>query len=106
MTVKTGNVAEAVDQAVAILDFDRLHQEYWEQNEFLVIKQFLPRAFVEEVLVPQAQGVKAELNRNYIPGHKKGGSVSYYTVQEKAPRFLDLYRSESFRAFLNRLVEA
>ena len=92
MTVETVTVGEAVDQAVTRLDFGRLHQEYWDQNEFLVIKQFLPRAFVEEVLVPQAQGVKAELNRNYIPGHKKGGSVSYYTVQEKAPRFLDLYQ--------------
>src|SRR5574338_1329981 len=100
------NVGEAVDQAVAALDFGSLHQEYWEQNEFLVIKQFLPRAFVEDMFVPQAQGMKAELNRNYIPGHKKGASVSYYTVQEKAPRFLDLYRSESFRQFLNRLVDA
>lgn len=100
------SVADAVDQAVAALDFDRLHHDYWEQNEFLVIKQFLPRAFVEEFFVPQAQGAKGDLNRNYIPGHKKGGSVSYYTVQEKAPHFLDLYRSESFRTFLNRLVEA
>ncbi len=106
MTAETSTVVETVDQAVARLDFDRLHQEYWEQNEFLVIKQFLPRAFVEDVFVPQAQGVKTDLNRNYIPGHKKGGSVSYYTVQEKAPRFLDLYRSESFRQFLNRLVHA
>src|SRR5690349_16108361 len=106
MIVHENMVMEAVDQAVAALDFARLRQEYWEQNEFLVIKQFLPRAFVEEVLVPQAQGVKGELNRNYIPGHKKGGSVSYYTVQEKAPRFLDLYRAESFREFLNRLVDA
>ncbi len=104
MIVQANMVTEAVDRAVTGLDFDRLRQEYWEQNEFLLIKQFLPRAFVEEVLVPQAQGVKAELNRNYIPGHKKGGSVSYYTVQEKAPRFLDLYRAESFRGFLDRLV--
>ncbi len=90
MTVETGTVVDAIDQAVGKLDVTRLHREFWEQNEFLVIKQFLPRAFVEEVFVPQAQGVKAQLNRNYIPGHKKGGSVSYYTVQEKAPRFLDL----------------
>jgi len=102
----TSSVTDAVDQAVAALDFDLLYREYWEQNEFLVIKEFLPRAFVEEVFVPQAQAVKSDLNRNYIPGHKKGGSVSYYTVQEKAPRFLDLYRSESFRQFLNRLVGA
>ena len=70
------SVTEAVEQAVARLDFDRLSGEYWEQNEFLFIPQFLTRSVVEEHLVPQAQGVKSELNRNYIPGHKKGGSVS------------------------------
>lgn len=105
-TATIGSVAEAVDQAVARLDFDRLHREYWEQNEFLFIPQFLPRAMVEASLVPQAQEVKGELNRNYIPGHKKGGSVSYYTVIEKAPRFLELYRSRAFMEFLSRLVQA
>jgi len=106
MTVVTETITEAVERAVAALDAERLHQEYWDQNEFVVIKQFLPRPLVEELLVPQAQGVKGNLNRNYIPGHKKGGSVSYYTLQEKAPRFIDLYRSASFRTFLSRLVDA
>jgi hypothetical protein len=105
-TATIGSVAEAVDQAVERLDFDRLYREYWEQNEFLFIPQFLPRAMVEASLVPQAQGVKGELNRNYIPGHKKGGSVSYYTVIEKAPRFLEFYRSKAFIEFLSRLVKA
>jgi hypothetical protein len=100
------SVSEAVDRAVAALDVERLSREYREQNEFLFVKQFLPRAFVEEALVPQAQEVKQDLNRNYIPGHKKGGSVSYYTVLEKAPRFLDFYRSVPFRNFLNHLVNA
>lgn len=107
MTSQTlSTIADAVDQAVARLDFERLHREYWAQNEFLVIPQFLDRALVEEWLVPQAQGVKGDLNRNYIPGHKKGGSVSYYTVVEKAPRFLDLYRSPAFLDFLSRLSHA
>src|SRR5437016_14131481 len=97
---------EAVDDAVKRLDFDRVSREYWDQNEFLFVPQFLSRSVVEEHLVPQAQGVKSELNRNYIPGHKKGGSVSYYTVMEKAPRFLDLYRSGAFLEFLSRLVRA
>jgi hypothetical protein len=96
---------EAVDQAIERLDFDRVSREYWDQNEFLFVPQFLARSVVEEHLVPQAQGVKSELNRNYIPGHKKGGSVSYYTVMEKAPRFLDLYRSGAFLEFLSRLVQ-
>jgi hypothetical protein len=47
-TAVTAKVSEAVDRAVAALDVERLHREYWDQNEFLVIKQFLPRAFVEE----------------------------------------------------------
>lgn len=100
------SVTDAVDQAVARLDFDQVHRTYWDQNEFIVLKQFLPRSFVEAVLVPHAQRLKPNLNRNYIPGHKKGGSVSYYTVIEQAPRFLDLYRSPAYRNFLNRLVHA
>src|SRR5690349_21173067 len=102
-TATASRVADAMDQAVARLDFDRVHREYWEQNEFLFIPQFLDRALVEDQLIPQAEGVKGELNRNYIPGHKKGGSVSYYTVMEKAPRFLDLYKSQTFIDFLSRL---
>jgi len=103
---QTISMAEAMDQAVARLDVDRLSREYWDQNEFLFVPQFLDRSVVETFLVPQAQGVKSGLNRNYIPGHKKGGSVSYFTVMEKAPRFLDLYRSGAFIEFLSRLVKA
>ena len=99
-------VAEATEQAIARLNFDELHRDYWGQNEFVVIPQFLPRDFVETMFVPQAQEVKPRLNRNYIPGHKKGGSVSYFTVQEEAPVFLDLYRSPTFLAFLSRLTKA
>ena len=97
-------VTEAVDRAIAVLDLERLEREYWAQNEFLYIPQFLPREFVEAELTSQAQALKSGLNRNYIPGHKKGGSVSYYTVREQAPQFMDLYRSDTFRAMLNRLT--
>jgi hypothetical protein len=101
-----GGVAEAVSQAVEALDFEQVHRRYREQNEFLYLPGFLPRAVVEELLVPQAQSVKGDLNRNYIPGHKKGGSVSYYTVLEKAPQFLELYRSETLLTFLSKLTDA
>lgn len=98
-------VTEAVDRAIAALDLDRLERDYWAQNEFLYIPQFLPQEFVEAELTSQAQTLKSGLNRNYIPGHKKGGSVSYYTVREQAPQFMDLYRSDAFRAMLNRLTK-
>jgi hypothetical protein len=105
MLSSTVPVSEVVDQAVATLDFDRLQQKYWDQNEFLYIPGFLPHDLVETCLVPEAQRLKSDLNRNYIPGHKKGGSVSYYSVMEKGRSFLELYRSRSFRSFLNRLTK-
>lgn len=69
-----GSFVESVDDAVKRLDLDRVSRDYWDQNEFLFIPQFLSRSVVEEHLVPQAQGVKSLLNRNYIPGHKKAGA--------------------------------
>ncbi len=99
-------LSDEIDQAIQGLDLDRLRNTYWAQNEFLVIPSFMPRGVVEDYLVPQAQGVKGDLNRNYIPGHKQGGSVSYYQVSQKAPRFLELYRSPAFLHFLMHLTKA
>ncbi len=100
----TKAMSEAVEQAIGKLDFDRVKKEYWEQNEFIVLPQFLPRRVVEEVLVPQVERLKPSLNRNYIPAHKKGGSVSYFLLREKGLEFLELYRAPAFVNFLNRLV--
>ncbi len=95
---------QAVAQAVAALDVEQVKKDYWEQNEFVILKGFLPTAVVTEALVPQAERLKAQLNRNYIPGHKKGGSVSYFTVREQAGEFLALYRSPAFLRFLTQLT--
>jgi hypothetical protein len=102
--VGTMGLEQAVAQAVAALDVEQVRKDYWEQNEFVVLKGFLPPAVVSDALVPQAERLKAQLNRNYIPGHKKGGSVSYFTVREQAREFLSLYRSPAFLGFLTRLT--
>lgn len=102
----TMELKQAVEQAVAALDVERVRKDYWEQNEFVVLKEFLPAAVVADALVPQAERLKPKLNRNYIPGHKKGGSVSYFTVREQAREFLSLYRSPAFLDFLKRLTGA
>lgn len=95
-----------LEQALRGFDRERLRREYWDQNEFLYIPQFLPRAVVEDYFVPQAQALKPKLNRNYIPGHKQGGSISYYQVIQEAPHFLDLYRSPHFAEFLMFVTNA
>jgi hypothetical protein len=99
-------MATAVQQSVAGLDFSRVHREYWDQNECIFLPGFLPPTLVESTVIPELERLRPDVHRNYIPGHKKGGSVSFYVLREKAPLFLDLYGAPAFLEFLSRLVEA
>ncbi|MFQ5897704.1 MAG: 2OG-Fe(II) oxygenase [Candidatus Methylomirabilia bacterium] len=99
-------LAEAVAHAVARLEFDRVRRVYWEQNECVYLEGFLPPEVAERHLVPEVDKLRPNVHRNYIPRHKKGGSISFYTLVEKAPLFLELYRSPAFIDFLSRLVQA
>ena len=97
---------EKVNGAVEAIDFNKTHQTYWDQNEAVFIDQFLSGEVVERYLLPEVEQLKSQIHRNYIPRHKKGGSVSYYTLLEKGSVFLTLYRSPAFIDFLSRLVNA
>jgi len=99
-------LSEEISHAVQALDFEETYRTYWEQDECVFFAQFLPSAMVEQYLLPEVERLRAEVHRNYIPKHKKGGSVSSYILAEKAPIFLDLYRSPAFIAFISRLVGA
>lgn len=97
-------LAEEVPRAIQALDFDQTHRTYWEQSECVFLERFLPAEVVEHHLLPPVEQLRADVHRTYIPKHKKGGSVSYYTLAEKAPVFLELYRSPAFIDFISRLV--
>jgi hypothetical protein len=100
----TTSLTEAVSRGIEALDFDWTRRTYWEQNECIFIERFLPVEVVQSHLLPEVEKLRAEVHRNYIPKHKKGGSVSYYTLMEKAPVFAELYRSPAFIDFISRLV--
>jgi hypothetical protein len=99
------SVALEVERAVRALDEARLQREYWDQDEFLFLPQFLPPAAVDRLL-EDVERLEPGLNRNYIPRHKKGGNVSHFAIAEDGPSLLAFYRSDAFRAFLSRLVRA
>ena len=105
MTAGTGALVEEIDAAVARLDVVRLGREYREQDEFLLIPEFLPRAAVGAML-DDVRRLEPGLNRNYIPRHKKGGSVSAFAIADDGPALLAFYRSERFRRFLSELAQA
>jgi hypothetical protein len=96
-------VATEVEGALARLDLETVKTTYWDQNEFIHLERWLPASLVER-MVAEVERVRPAVHRNYIPRHKKGGSVSYYTLVEQAPTILALYRTPAFIRFLAGLT--
>lgn len=47
---------------------------------------------------------RAHAERSFIPGHKKGGTLSYEAIHRRAPACLAFYHSTALRAWLNDLT--
>ena len=91
-------------QAMAAFDRRELQAKFQFHNEFLVVEQFLPEVVLDEFLsgLPSLQSV---IHRNYIPGHKKGGSISRFDLDRLAPTIGELYRLPTFCEFLNEMTQ-
>jgi hypothetical protein len=82
-------------------DVPSLRREFEQQGGFLQLRDFLTPETTAQ-LIASAASVKASVNRNYLPGHKQGGSVSRHSIDVLAPYIADLYRSA---ALINWLAE-
>ncbi|WP_091910566.1 HalD/BesD family halogenase [Chitinasiproducens palmae] len=95
------------DRAVAarVADFDAAAAKarFDEQGAFLFIEDFLPPE-VTRGLIDCVRAVQSQANRNYLPGHKQGGSVSRHVIDEAAPFIAELYRSPALIGWLERLT--
>ena len=80
-----------------------LRQQFVEQGAFLYLGEFLPPEATAQ-LVAAVQTVTPAVNRNYLPGHKQGGSVSRHTLDELAPCVAELYRSPALIQWLSQLA--
>ena len=78
-------------------------ERYRAQNEFLIVEQFLEPP-VLAAMVAEASALRPRINRNYVPGQKKGGSVSSFAVAEAAPVTLALYESPELMSVLGQIV--
>jgi len=45
-----------------------------------------------------------ETERSYLPTHKKGGTVAYSVLREKAPTLVSHYRSAAMRRLVSRII--
>ena len=93
---------ELSDLASTIEREDWKHQ-YWKQGEFLVKEHLIPGSLVEQFM-QEVEGVRSRINRNFIPGHKKGGSVSFYLLQEHAPTILAFYHHQEWMRLLSEVA--
>ncbi|PWT72461.1 MAG: 2OG-Fe(II) oxygenase [Proteobacteria bacterium] len=96
----------APDSAIAaramLLDTSRLQGDFVRQGAFLHLDEFLPTDVVAR-LAASARELLVEVNRNYLPGHKQGGSVSRHTIDRLAPWIGELYRSRAFIGLLEEI---
>lgn len=101
----TSDIETVISKKASQLDVAALHKAYFDQDEFLVVENFLPA----EIMGPwgeQLEALKPHIHRNFIPKHKKGGSVGYHTVCATAPAINAVYQSASLLAFLNQITGA
>ncbi len=68
------SINDAIRDAIAKQDEPALRRRYNQQDEFLVIPDFLSADVMEE-WEAQLPALIPNIHRNYLPGHKKGGSV-------------------------------
>ena len=96
-------VDEGIARALAALDVETIRATYWAQNEFVHLDRLFPEAVVAP-MVEEVERVRGAINRNYIPRHKKGGSVSHHTLKAEAPSILGLYRAPAFLEFVRAIT--
>ena len=97
------DIDQQLTTLVATLEMGEWKQRYWDQGEFLAQEQLIPSTIID-VLMEDVEIVRPKINRNFIPGHKKGGSVSFYLVQQYAPSLLALYRHQGWIDFLSQIA--
>ena len=101
------DVEDHLNRTVAGVDVEQSGRTYWEQNECLILDRFIPKKIVWPCLT-EVELLRKNIFRNYVPGHKQGGSVSYFAIRNEfreSSAIVSLYRSPALRRFLSRIVK-
>jgi hypothetical protein len=85
------------------LDSQLLRREFVSHGAFVYLSDFLAPEVTAQ-LVAAVAAVEPAMNRNYLPGHKQGGSVSRHTLDQLAPFIAQLYRSPALIGLLEKLA--
>jgi phosphatidylglycerophosphate synthase len=89
--------------SLGALQGESLRRQYREQGSFVYVPDFLPADFTAR-LIAAVDAVMPVVNRNYLPGHKQGGSVSRHSIDQLAPFIAQLYRAPALLSWLGTLT--
>jgi hypothetical protein len=99
------DIERVIAEIVSRQDIGALRDAYLDQDEFVVLENFLPREIMDR-WDRALEALKPRIHRNYIPKHKKGGSVGYDTASELAPAITTVYHSNELLGFLRKITAA
>jgi hypothetical protein len=94
---------QAMNARLKSLETEHIRSEFVAQGAFLFLQDFLAPEITAQLIAAVA-AVTASVNRNYLPGHKQGGSVSRHSIDRLAPFIADLYRSPALIDWLGQLA--
>lgn len=95
----------AMEDSFQRVGIEKQHSIFQHQDEFIVVKNLFSEDLLQQFLLPHLDPLSKFIHRNYIPMHKKSGSIASRTLEKQAPIFHSLYNSPSLRNFLNTLTE-
>jgi alkylated DNA repair dioxygenase AlkB len=101
----TLDIENIIAQKAAQQDIAALRKSYHDQDEMLVLENFLPAEIMAN-WDRELETLKPHIHRNFIPKHKKGGSVPFDTVDELGPSMTAVYRSPALKELLHRVTES
>ena len=102
MAAAHGTAGSALAARLARFDLPRVRREFAEQGAFVYLPDFLGPDITAQ-LVAAVEATEAQVNRNYLPGHKRGGSVSRHAIDQHAPWVAQLYRSPALIDWLGQV---
>jgi hypothetical protein len=96
-------VREELTARVAALNRDELRRKFLDQDEFLMLENFLPASILEKVLA-DLPTLAPHIHRNYVPVIKKGGSISRFVIDRLSPVVGEIYNTPAFLDLLRYLT--
>jgi hypothetical protein len=97
------DVDRALSARLHAFDTAALRAEFVRQGAFLYVPDFLPPQLTGLAIAAVA-AVEDTVNRNYLPRHKQGGSVSRHTLDALAPEIGALYRAPALLDWLGGIA--